>query len=114
VAQVGQGETAVEDVFDDEDVATGQVDVEVFQDPYDAARLRRGSIGGDGHEVELERQLNAAGEVGEEDERPFEHADQKRRATGIVCRDRFAELGDSLGNLVDREDNSAQCRVCVP
>src|ERR1019366_2891943 len=66
VTQVGQGETAVEDVFDDEDVATGQVDVEVFQDPYDAARLRRGSIGGDGHEVELERQLNAAGEVGEE------------------------------------------------
>ena len=62
-----------------QDVEAFQVVVEVLQDAHDPARLGRGAVGRDRHEVELERQRDVPGEIGHHDERALEHADEQQR-----------------------------------
>ena len=98
-AQVAQGETGVEDVFDDDDVLAldGVVDV---LDELDGARGDAGAaIAGDGDEVEGGVDGNGAGEVGEEDRRAFEYADQDDDLPGVIGGDLLAERLDAVGDL---------------
>src|SRR5690606_8071234 len=72
LAQVVEGEPGVDDVLDEEDVAARQVDVEVLHDAHDAAGLGGGAVRRHGHEVELDGQVDLAGQVGHEHERTLE------------------------------------------
>src|SRR5262249_14283575 len=54
-------ETAVDDVFDDEDVLAGDVAVEVFEDAHDARTLGRAAVAADGHELHRARALEDTG-----------------------------------------------------
>src|SRR5438067_769446 len=62
--QVGERQTRVDDVFDDEDVPVVQVEVEVLQDPHDAARAGGRPVARDSHEVELRGDADCARDVG--------------------------------------------------
>ena len=108
LAQVREREPAVDDVLDDDHVATAEVEVEVLDDPHDAARARRRAVRRHRHEVELDREVDRPREVAHEHERALEHADEQRRAPGVVGRDLLAELGDAAAQLVladhDRTD----------
>ena len=93
LAQVREREAGVDDVFDDQHVAIGEIEVEVLHDANDAARARRRSVRRHRHEVELDRQIDRAREVGHEHERALEDADEQRRVIVVVggdrpCRDR--------------------------
>ena len=114
LAQVREREAAVEDVLDNQNVTTREVDVEVLQDPHHATGLGRASVGRHGHEVELQRQLDLPGEIGEEYEGALQHPDEQRRSGGVVGCDHPPQLSDPFGDLVDREHDPAQSRVGVP
>ena len=65
------GETGVDDVLDQHDVAAGDVDVEVLDDA-DPAGARR--VAGDGEEVDLRDDRELADQVGEEGTLPLSTA----------------------------------------
>ena len=85
--QVLERQPGVDDVLDDQHVAALDRRVEVLEDPHDARGLRRRAVGGDGHEVDLARHVDLAHQVGEEEDRALEHADQQQVAAGVVARD---------------------------
>src|SRR5205085_9025157 len=62
--QVGKREAAVDDVLDDQNVAVREVGVEVLDDAHDPARLGGRAVRGDGHEIELHVEVDAARQVG--------------------------------------------------
>jgi hypothetical protein len=62
-----------------DDVLPGDVDLEVGRYPRRAAGLSAGAVGLDAHEVDGERRVDAADEVGEEEERARGDADDDRR-----------------------------------
>ena len=74
---------------------SAEVEVEVLHDAHHTARLGGAAVGRDGHEVELDRQLDLPGQVGHEHERTLEHADQQRGAALVVIGDLLAELADA-------------------
>jgi len=51
LAQIGEGVTAVYDVFDDEDVVIGNRPVQIHHNSYFAAAACAGAIAGYGHEI---------------------------------------------------------------
>ena len=78
-AQVVQREPAVDDVLDHEDVAPVEVGVEVLDDAHDARGLGGAAVGGDGHEVDVDRQRDGAAQVAHEEHGALEHADEEGR-----------------------------------
>ena len=92
--EVVEGEPAVDDVLDDEDVAVGQVDVEVLHDAHHPRRPGGAAVGGDRHEVDLDRQRDGPGQVAHEHEGALQHPDEQRRSVGVVVGDLPAELDD--------------------
>ena len=87
LAKVVEREPRVDDVLDDQDVAAGQVDVEVLDDPHHTAGLGGRPVGGDRHEVDLDGQLDGPHQVRHEVDRTLQHADQQRRIRGVVLGD---------------------------
>ena len=92
--QIGQGQTRVDDVLDDEHVAAGQVELQVLEDAHHPAGVGGAAVGRDGHEVDLDREIDGAGQVGQEKAGPFEHPDQQRGPAGVVGRDLGAEVAN--------------------
>ena len=54
LSEIVQREAAIDDVLDDDDIATSEVDIEIFHDPHYATGLRCCAIGRHRHEVELD------------------------------------------------------------
>src|SRR5690606_31591089 len=61
--------------------------VEVFEDPHHTRGLGGGAVGGDGHEVELDGDVDLAGQVGHHHERSLEDADDEEFLPPIVVGD---------------------------
>ena len=96
--QVRERQPGVDDVLDEHDVAAGDVDVEILEDPHPT---RVGRVPRDRDEVDLDVDVgDRAREVGEEDQRALQHADEHARrrddrvlisraeARDVVARDR--------------------------
>ena len=60
--------------------------VEVLEDPHDAARVGRRAVRGHGHEVDLARDRDLAHEVGQEEHRALEDADEQQVAVRVLPR----------------------------
>jgi hypothetical protein len=100
--EVGERETGVDEVLHDDDVATFDVDVEVLEDP-DAARV--GCVSRDGEEVDDDVDVgDGAHQIGEEDQRPLQHADE-HDAVGMIAGDLPGDAVDvgADGTLVDQD-----------
>src|SRR3546814_4632774 len=65
--EVAEGETRVDDVLDDQDVPSREVDVEVLHYAHDARGAGGVAVGRHRHEVDLEGQRDAAGQVRSEE-----------------------------------------------
>src|SRR5215211_1320325 len=78
--QVREREPRVDDVLHDEDVAVLERDVEVLEDADDPRRVARSPVAGDGHEVDLAGDRQLAHEVGHEEDRALEDADEQEVA----------------------------------
>jgi hypothetical protein len=86
----------VDDVLDDQHVATLNVGPKVHQDAHDAAGLSRAAaIARNGHKVDVMRHRNVAHQVGEEHHAALEHADQQEILILIVTRYLGAQRGDA-------------------
>src|ERR1039457_3282307 len=100
-AQVVEGEAAVDDVLDDQHVAAGQVGVEVLHDPDHARGAGRAPVRRDRHKVDVDREVDHAGEIAHEDHGALQDPDEERRFGGVVGGDGGAQLchprGQSLG-----------------
>jgi len=105
LAEVIQGEARVDDVLDDQDVAVGELLVEVLQepDPRVAARVGVGAVAGELDEVERVGDRDRPGEVGDEDDARLERRDEQRLAGFVVLGDLAAELADARRQLLTRE-----------
>ena len=66
LAEVVEREPTIDNVFDDDDIAPGEIDIEVLDDANDTAGLRCRAVGRHRHEVEFDGQRNRAGDVGHE------------------------------------------------
>src|SRR5205085_1376407 len=71
--QIGQREARIDNVLDEHDVATGDVNVEILEDAHPPAV---GRVVGDGEEVDDRQDREAAHEVGDERDAPLEHRRQ--------------------------------------
>ena len=111
LAEVVQRQTGVDHVLDDEDVAVGDLQIEVLEqaDPPVPARVGVRAVTRELDEVDRVRDRNRAGEIGEEDEARLERCDEQRLAAGVVTCDLAAELGDARRQLPPREVDLADC-----
>lgn len=58
LAEVIKRQSTIDNVFDDDDIAPGEIDIEVLDDANDTAGLRCCAIRRHRHEVEFHRQRN--------------------------------------------------------
>jgi hypothetical protein len=113
LAQVVEREAGVDDVLDDEHVASIDPGVEILQEPH-AGRLRAARIavvGGEFDEVQVVQDRRRAREVGEEDEARLERRDEEGLEAVVVRRNLGSELRDPASNLVPAEVNLADPSV---
>src|SRR5205823_1573305 len=94
--QVVQRLPGVEDVVEDDDVATADVGQEARLD-VELARPRNGAaVTGRLDEAEAQVQVEVADQVGQEHQGAGEHADDGDRAVAVVRRDLPGQFGDAL------------------
>ena len=98
--EVRDGEPGVDDVLDEEHVLVLDGARQVLRDLDDAARLGPLAVRADAEEVDPERQVDRARQVGREDEAALEHAHEDQRLAGVVARDLRAELAHARGDLL--------------
>jgi hypothetical protein len=105
LAEVVQGEARVDHVLDDQDVAVGELLVQVLQepDPRVAARVGVGAVTRELDEVERVGDRDRPREVGDEDDARLERRDEQRLTALVVVGDLAAELADARGKLLARE-----------
>src|SRR5215217_1521881 len=83
VEQVLQGETAVDDVFNNNNAPALDVFVEIFQDANHTGALRRRAIGGNRHEIDFERDRHLPHQVRHERDGAIEHSDEQRHVIAV-------------------------------
>lgn len=96
---MAQGDARVDDVFDDEDIFILDIVVEVLADFEDTGRRRRRTVAGAAHEIEVDRAIDAAGQVGEKGDGPFEDAAHEDGLAGIIFGDLGAQFVNAGSNL---------------
>jgi hypothetical protein len=105
LAEVVEGQARVDDVLHDQDVAAGDLLVEVLQeaDPGVAAGVGIGPVRGELDEVEGVRDRDRSRQVGDEDEARLQRRDEQRLAAVVVADDLAPELADARRQLLARE-----------
>src|SRR4051795_5534380 len=109
--QVLQGQPRVDDVLDDQHVASRDRAVEVLEDPHHARGIGLRAVGGDRHEVDLAWDVDVAHEVGQEEDRALEDAHQQQVALGVVGRDLPVDLADLRLEVVGLDEDLADLGV---
>lgn len=67
--EIVHGKTRVDDVFDDHDVTSGDVVIQVLDQPHDARGLRACTVARDGNEVHVDGAVHAAAQINVEKRR---------------------------------------------
>ena len=109
LAEVVERQAGVDDVLDEQDVEAGERDRRVLEQPHPRVAAGRGvAVAGQLDEVDLVRDWDRPGKVGEEDEARLQQRDEQQVAVGVVLRDLRGgevDLADALvGRLVARLD----------
>ena len=115
--EVVEGQARVDDVLDDEDVLAFDARREVLEDAHEAGRFGRGAaVGADLHQVDPDRDVDGAHEVGHERQRSLEHRDEGQLPAGVVGADPRPELADlapGSASSVSRISPMSACRSTV-
>ena len=98
--EVGERQARVDDVLDDEDVAALERRVEVLEDAHDAGGVGGGAVARDRHEVHLAGHPELAHQVGDEEDRAFEDADEEQLLACVVGGDLRRKLGDAATQVI--------------
>src|SRR4029077_17229867 len=78
---------------------------EVLQDPYRSGRFRAGAVRRHLEEVERERNLRRAHQVGEKGKASLEDRDENQILALVISRDARAELAHFRGDLIRRDQS---------
>src|SRR5205807_269746 len=103
--EIPGGQARIDDVLDQQDVAAGDLDIEILDQPHGAALGGGAAVAGDGHEVHGDRDRDRAAEVGDEVDGSLQHRDQQGKTAGVVPGDVPREPGDPGGDLLLREED---------
>ena len=97
LAEVVERQAGVDDVLDDQDVAAGDLRVEILEqaDARMAALVGAGRVARELDEVEAVVDPDRARQVGDEDDARLERRDEQRLAPFVVAGDLAAELADA-------------------
>lgn len=97
-SQIIQGQTSVSNIFDDQDVASFDADIQILLDLDHTSGLGGVTIAGNGHKVDLSSCAELADQVRAEDEGTFEDADKHQGflEIGIISRNILGQTGHSL------------------
>ena len=98
--QVAQRDAAVDDVFDHQHVGAFDGGVEVPGKLHFAGAGLALAIAGDADKIDLHRPLDGARQVGKEDERAFQDAQQEQVALGVIGCDLRAKFLDPRLNPI--------------
>jgi hypothetical protein len=104
--EIFESEAGVENIFDDEDGATFDADVEIFVEFNFAGGIGALSVAGDGDEVEGNFAAEFASEIGEEEDGTFENADQVERFLGKIVANLFGHFFDAVANVGVMEEDA--------
>jgi hypothetical protein len=104
-AEVAEGETSVENVFDQDHMFAFDRVVDVLDELDGSGRDAGAPIAGDSDEVEGVVDLDGAGEISEEDGGAFEDADENDGLAFIVGGDLCADLAGAVGDLLLGDEN---------
>ena len=100
VAEIGKGHSAVENIFNDEDVFSGKIVVKVFKNFYNTGRFGAAAIAGNGHEVDVERNGNCSHKVGHENYGTFENGNKHKIFSVIIFAYLFAHFFNCFFNVL--------------
>ena len=90
----------VEDVLDDQQVAAVDRLRDVLDDLNLAAGLGAIAVAGHDHEIHVARRIDRTGQVGHEDVRALEDADDQRILAAVILSDARAKLADLVSQLL--------------
>src|SRR5829696_6181525 len=99
VEQVLQGETAVDDVFNNNNAPALDVFVEILQDANHTGALRCRAIRGNRHEIDLERDRHLPHQVRHERDGAVEHSHQEGHVIAVRLVELLRHLGSPRPNL---------------
>src|SRR5438046_142620 len=103
--QAVEGLPRVDDSLHQEDVLTPQLGFRVVQQPDVPTRNRIGAVAGRDQEVHLERPLDAAHEIAQENEASLEETEHQQLTVGVRRGDLLAELADPPRDRLLVEDD---------
>jgi len=98
-----EGTAGIEDVVNDDDVLTGDVDVQVFEEPEFFGLCVWASVTGDGDKADFHANGELSNQVGQEDDRTGENGYQGYFPDAVFfigLGDLGGQFADSLGDLV--------------
>jgi hypothetical protein len=110
LAEVVEGEAGIDDVLDHDDMAAGQLGVEILQepDPGMAALVGAGGVARELQEVEAVLDPDGAREIGDEDEARLERRHEQRVEAVVLAPQLAPELTDACRQLLAREVDLAE------
>src|SRR6187200_1716196 len=108
--EIARREARVDDVLDEHDVATGQVELHVEQDLDTTEGFLGVAVAADRHERDLEGQVDGAHQIREEHRAAFQHRDEHGLSPHIVPGDRAAELCHPAANVLAPVQDASDLR----
>ena len=99
----------IDHVFDDQHMTLDDGGVEILEQPH-SGPAPGARVGRELEEVDLMRDRQRAGEIGEEDDARLEGRDKERIPPLVRGRELFAELADAAGDLLAGEVDLARIR----
>ena len=109
--QVLEGQARVQNVLDDQHVATTDVDIQVLNDTHDARRLHTVAIARNSHEIDVGRQLDLAHQVAHKDNGAAQDRDQHQILTSVVARNLLAQARNDTFDILLRKQNLLDIRM---
>src|SRR2546426_762375 len=103
-----EGVPRIDDIVDQQDVLTPQLCFRVVQQPDIPTRHRIGAVARRHQEVHLERPLDAAHEIAQENEASPEETEHQQLTVGVGRGDLLAELADPARDRLLVEDDALE------
>jgi len=110
LAQIGEREAGVEDVFDDQDILAFDGLVVILDELDGAGGALSLAIAGGGDKVERRVDLHGSSEIRQKRRSAFEYADHNELFAIEVLRNLGAHFGDAVGNLLAGKEDLKSLR----
>jgi len=104
----GQGQAGVDDVLDDQNVASGDVLIEVLEDTHDARALGARPVGGDGHPVHFKGRVQLARQVCHNHNGAAQNTNNEYFLTGVVAVNLLGHLAEPTVHVLGGDEDFLQ------